>query len=132
MSNPPLPAHGVNLAASAKMVIPPTVGRVVLYYPAGQSPTTGQQPQAATVAYVHSDTCINVSVVNHEGAQRGLCSVELVQDDTDNAPRTGGHARWMPYQKGQAAKADAMADAQRAQIGGGIGTPVSELNKLAG
>lgn len=90
-------------------MIHPTVGRVVLFHPgsgfSGCSAGAGI-PLPALVARVWSDTCINVGGFDANGEPFAATSVLLIQDD--NPVPTGGHyAEWMPYQKGQAAKAEA-------------------------
>jgi hypothetical protein len=86
-------------------MISPTVGRVVWFYPAGASPNS--QPTAGVVAYVHTDRCVNIGGFDHNGNYFAACSVLLVQDG-DPVPGGGYYAEWMPYQRGQAAKADAL------------------------
>lgn len=87
-------------------MIAPTVGRVIWYYPSG-TPRT-EQPQAAFITYVHSDTMINVGGFDHNGKPFGDTSVLLVQGDSYGNPGGGAWACWMPYQKGQAAKTEAL------------------------
>lgn len=93
-------------------VIKPTVGRVVWFYPKGY--VDGQEPLAAIVTHVWSDTCVNLAIFDANG--RPLAdpptSVLLVQEG--NPIPTGGlYCTWMPYQlgqaKAQAAKAKAAA-----------------------
>lgn len=90
-------------------MISPTIGRMVWYWPTQQE---NEQPFAASVAFVHSDRMINVGGFNHNGEHFAQTSVQLIQDDE---PPVGPHCRWMPYQKGQAAKTEALeaAAAQR-------------------
>jgi hypothetical protein len=83
-------------------VIQPTVGRVVWYWPTAEE---NHPPFPALVAYIHSDTNINVGGFDANGNPFRNTSVQLIQGD--ELP-TGSHARWMPYQKGQAAKAEAL------------------------
>jgi len=85
--------------------IKPTVGRVVWYYPNGKMDLdAGAQPWAATIAYVHSDTCVNLGLTDPNGNHGAATSVALVQEE-DPIPH---HAfcTWMPYQIGQAAKTE--------------------------
>lgn len=95
-------------------LIPPTPGRVVWYYPSQQEIDAKSitiidqgQPMAATVAFVWHDRMVNLSVVDHAGAQFRRISVRLLQED-DPTPHSseGPYASWMPYQKGQAAKTE--------------------------
>jgi hypothetical protein len=86
-------------------VIPPTIGRVVLVQKRpGSLDIT--QPEAAFITKVWSDRLINVGGFNANGTPFGETSVPLLQDDD---PATlGPYAEWMPYQKGQAAKTEAL------------------------
>ena len=82
-------------------MIKPTIGRVVLVH-RGQS----DQAEPALVCYVWNDRMINVGGFDRNGAPFAATSLQLLQDD-DVA--TGiCYAEWMPYQKGQAAKTDAL------------------------
>jgi hypothetical protein len=86
-------------AMSDATVIKPTVGRVVHYYPHGKHPANGDQPMAAIVACVWSDTCVNLAIFDRNGCpiQQPPTSVLLVQDG--NPMPGGGHfCCWMPYQ----------------------------------
>lgn len=99
------------------MHIKPTIGRVVWFTPgAAHLPTptfaynrstdpAHQQACAATVAYVHSDSMVNLRVTDHNGHDHAITSVPLVQEG-DTIPSAGFYCEWMPYQKGQAAKAE--------------------------
>ena len=90
------------------MVISPTVGRVVWYHPfaSDPSPDPGKQPLAAIVTHVWSDTCVNLAVFDTNGGTFGKTSVLLINGDMEQPSR--GYAEWMPYQKGQAAKYEAL------------------------
>ncbi len=81
----------------AKIV--PTIGRVVWYHEANFNQG---QPCAAIVAFVHSDSMVNLAVFDPSGKQLSRTSVPLIQDG-DERP-DWGYCEWMPYQKGQAAK----------------------------
>jgi len=84
-------------------MISPTVGRVVWYYPAGRKPH--EQPQAALVAHVWSDTCVNLAIFDDNGQpyKPGKTSILLVQEGAE-VPSGGDYCTWMPYQIGQAKK----------------------------
>jgi hypothetical protein len=91
-------------------IIKPTVGRVVLLMlgtaaPLGFAKPGDGLPCAALIAHVHGDRCINVAAFDANGVPRGFTSVTLLQGD-DVAPEGAMHAKWMDYQKGQAAKAE--------------------------
>lgn len=88
-------------------MIKPTVGRVVLYTPSSADNTIAKldnQPLAAIVACVWSDTCVNLAVFDSNGVATNRTSVLLIQDDAPK-PSGGNYAEWMPYQIGQAKKA---------------------------
>lgn len=88
------------------MVITPTVGRVVWFYPRGKGPP--EQPLAALVAHVWSDTCVNLAVFDSNGQPipPGTTSVLLVQEGAP-VPSGGNYCTWMPYQVGQAKRHEA-------------------------
>ncbi len=76
-----------------------------------------KQPLVALVAYVWNDRLVNLTVFDQNGNPiGGQTSVPLLQGD-DPKPELGYFASWMPYQKGQAAKAE-----QRRRVG--VGTSV--------
>ena len=96
------------------MIIKPTVGRVVWYYPPTNSGESGfarhstpGEPLAAIIARVWNDNCVNLSVFDANGIAHSRTSVTLIHDD--DSKTDSGHCRWMPFQKGQAAKQDAPA-----------------------
>jgi hypothetical protein len=82
-------------------IIKPTIGRVVWYYPPHHTP--GDQPLAAIVAHVWSDTCVNLAIFDGNGRpmQSPPTSVLLVQPGNE-VPTGGNYCEWMPYQIGQA------------------------------
>lgn len=94
-------------------MITPTVGRVVWLYGAYGTNIDVKQPFKADIAYVHGDREINVGYLDHIGTTHVLQDVVLLQDD-DLKPHDKPFAVWMPYQKGQAAKTEAL----EAKIGG--------------
>jgi hypothetical protein len=86
-------------------MIKPTIGRVVLVL--RPDAIDKSQPEPAFVCYVHSDTCINVAGFNANGTPFSATSVTLLQDDSP-VPGSGTYAEWMPFQKEQAAKYEAL------------------------
>lgn len=86
-------------------VIKPTVGRVVLFHQttAGVFPGS-DKARAAIVAEVHSDTLVNLTVFDANGGTLARTSVPLVQAGEE--PPVTMYCCWMPYQVGQAAKAE--------------------------
>jgi hypothetical protein len=89
-------------------MIDPTVARLVLFHPApdAELPRNGGEPLAGIVVGVNGSRSINVAVFDVRGGHHAFTSVPLLQDD-DAAPSDSHYAEWMPYQKGQAANAEA-------------------------
>src|SRR6266404_2060396 len=96
-------------------MIKPTIGCVVLVQNRSGSTDTSQA-EPALVSYVWSDRLINVGGFDHNGTPFAFTSLTLLQDD-DPLP-AGAYAEWMPYQKGQAAKTDALETAAAARAAG--------------
>lgn len=87
-------------------MIEPTVGRIVHFYRHGKTQKdAGEQPEAAIIAHVWSESCVNLSVFNANGESRGVTSVPLFQGDGE-PPEGMFFCEWMSYQKGQAAKTE--------------------------
>jgi hypothetical protein len=84
-------------------MIKPTIGRVVWFWPT--KPAPDEQPYASLIACVHNDRCITIGGFDHNGQPFAATSVQLLQDD--DVP-TGPSCSWMPYQKRQAAKTEAL------------------------
>ncbi len=95
---------------SKAVVIKPTVGRVVWYtaHEDDHRQPLDEQPCAAMVTYVTDDNTVNLVVFGHDGVPESKLDVPLVQDGEDCPP---GSCQWMPYQKGQAAKTEALEKA---------------------
>jgi len=99
-------------------MIEPTNGRIVWYTPyknellspygmVVQRDKDGNVvPLTAQVCGVWGPRCVNLLVTDASGKTFVCTSRTLLQDD-DARPEHGGFAEWMPYQKGQAAKAEA-------------------------
>jgi len=96
-------------------MIKPTIGRVVWHYPHGM--TEAHQPHPALIAYVWSDTCVNLGGFDENGQPYSATSVLLYDEESMPKPTTG-YACWMPYQKGQAAKTEALETAAAARAAG--------------
>lgn len=87
-------------------MIEPTVGRVVWFYK--HVPGQGHKgPLAAHVAHVFNNTNVNLMVIDNGGSPRPERSVMLLQNDDGEVPDRD-YCCWMPYQKGQAAKTEAL------------------------
>lgn len=100
-------------------MITPTIGRKVWYFPPeGEGTKLGNQAFDATVIFVHSDSMVNLAIVDHVGRQMVREHVVLLQDG--KAPgQLKSHCEWMPYQVGQA-----KAHVQMPHSGiGGFGVP---------
>lgn len=81
-------------------MIQPTIGRQVWFWRKGS--TYGvNQPEAATVVYVHDDRHVNLQVINQDAVARGEMNVSLRQpEDPALAEQVNdsAFAEWMPYQ----------------------------------
>jgi hypothetical protein len=110
--------------------ISPTPGRIVWVFGCSDDP----QPFAAIVTYVHNDHLINVAAFEASGHHRPLEKVPLWQPGEGNADG-GVHAEWMPYQIGQAAKAE-LDEAPTGQLQGlkavGLAGDPESAQQLAG
>ena len=98
------------------VVISPSVGRKVWYWPSASDKTgpvpmvqqTGQ-PLDATVIAVHGDRMVNVLVVDVMGRQFPVLSCALQQPGdpihvSESGQVIGRYCEWMPFQVGQAKK----------------------------
>jgi len=75
----------------------PTIGRIVLFHP------TPGITRAAIVAYVHSDTMVNVAVFDNNGETFGQTSVQLVAPGQPT-PEFGMYCEWPAHPVEQASK----------------------------
>lgn len=101
----------------------PTVGRIC-WYTQDESehwPSIEGQPFAAIVAGVLPSGNVNLDVIDAEGGHHPKLDVTFHEGEE---PCPGGHAQWMPYQLGQAAKTEA-AEKQASGGTGGIPRPVA-------
>lgn len=101
-----LPVVEMPAEAAPRLVIAPTVGRKVHFWPQnGQFHSTplvlGPQPMDATVVYVHDDRMVNLHVADHIGQVHALSNVILRQPGED-VLEGQPFAEWMPFQVGQA------------------------------
>lgn len=92
-------------------MIQPTIGRVVWYYPGPHEKrlhinVKDAQPCVALICYVQNDSTVSLVVFDHFGSTHARQAVELCHGDT--VPSEREHCVWMPYQKGQAAKTEAL------------------------
>jgi len=95
-------------------MIGPTVGRIVWYWPSkGDHPEPSTGPLAAIVTHVYNSRRVNLRVFDSEGEAHALTDILLLQPE-DDRPDESRWCEWMPYQKGQAAKTEALeADVAR-------------------
>jgi hypothetical protein len=73
------------------------------------SKANGDGKLAAIITNVHSDTCVNLTVFDANGCPFSRTSVHLVQAG-GSVPAEEPYCEWMPYQKGQAAKTEALEE----------------------
>jgi hypothetical protein len=97
---------------------------VVWYYLYVAGDGHKESPQAAIIAKVHSDHMVNLMVIGEDGTPRGDTSVPLIQDNNQEVPATC-YCTWMPYQKGQAAKAEELEKRLTQDFGGAPKTPAA-------
>jgi hypothetical protein len=84
------------------MMIKPTVGRMVWFYPFG-SLSPDSACLAAVVTKVWNDRMVNLCVFGEDGTPYPKSSVSLHHDDGQfDYLKSGTHCAWMPFQKGQA------------------------------
>lgn len=86
-------------------MIKPTVGRVLWFHAGGDHDTT----RAAIVAAVNDDGTVNLATFESTGSVHPQISVPLIQDGAERPGPGAGWCEWMPYQIGQAAKAEESA-----------------------
>lgn len=105
-------------------MIEPTIGRVVLFWPTlayardkGMAYEDSGKPLPALITYVHNLRMVNLAVFDQNGENYPVTSVPLFQDG-EPVPNGGFYCEWMPYQKGQAAKTEALEKAQQVAEGG--------------
>lgn len=98
-------------------IIPPTVGRVVDFWPSDSLSLAkyGPQPMDAHICYVWHDRLVNIAGFDHAGAPFRFTSVRLVQEGDEPAREGESVCTWMDYQLGQAKKYEALAEAQAAE-----------------
>lgn len=85
-------------------MIEPTIGRVVLFRPKDPDYDASKR-YAALVANVNDDGTVNLMTANEYGVPNSEQNITLVQGD--DSPECG-QCEWMAYQKGQAAKTEAL------------------------
>lgn len=88
-------------------VIKPTPGRVVWYFPDQDDKIirNGSEPLAAIIACVCTDRFVHLAVFDANGHSESRTGIVLLQEG-ETAPSRGPHCAWMPYQLGQAKKAE--------------------------
>lgn len=97
-------------------MIKPTVGRVLWFYPSVAWAAENDvaygvpgEPLTALIAHVINDSMLNLSVFDQNGEQWAVTSVPLLEENVPlNDESMSSYAVWMPYQKGQDAKAEAL------------------------
>jgi len=93
------------------MRIEPTIGRVV-WFARGRDQS---EPFAAMIAFVHpGGTHVNLRYMDHNADSHKAMNVPLVNYG-ENPPAEGPCCTWMPYQFGQAAKTQQIAESLEAE-----------------
>ena len=92
-------------------MIKPSIGRVVWYrHDAVNDQGMARdvtQPLAAIITHVWHERMVNLVVFDANGTPFSRTSIALVQEG-DPQPPGQRYCEWMPYQKGQAAKTEAL------------------------
>jgi len=90
-------------------VIQPTLGRIVWFTPSQHDKlvTENDGHCAAIVTKVWNERMVNLTVFDANGNSLPRTSVPLIQEG-DIKPDGCCYCEWMPYQKGQAARAEAL------------------------
>jgi hypothetical protein len=78
-------------------MIKPTIGRKVWFWRSGAD-VTRDQPEDATIVFVHNDTLVNLHVIDHNGVARAVTSMSLRQPEYPELIENTPCAQWMPYQ----------------------------------
>jgi hypothetical protein len=107
--------HGNALVEQkGKTMIKPTIGRKIWFWPSrdwirekGLAAVSGQ-PHDATIVAVWSDTCVNLACFDANGHPYPCTSAYLYQEDAETPKPDSHFAEWMPYQKAQTAKHEAL------------------------
>jgi hypothetical protein len=97
-------------------MIEPTPGRVVWYWPGEFEPIVRPLPRdgvprplAAHIANVHTSRSVTLMVIDANGCPQPRALVQLRQnDDAIIGDGRLGYCEWMPFQKGQVAKTEAL------------------------
>jgi hypothetical protein len=89
-------------------MIKPTVGRVVWYRNPEEMSEEGPRLAGLVAAVLADGLMVNLTVFDYFGVPRGHENVVMWQGEGD--PPTREYCEWMPYQKGQAAKTEALED----------------------
>jgi hypothetical protein len=94
------------------MIIDPTPGRVLWYYPGGREEFDAGAPAcAAMIAFVNpllaGDTqqTVNLNYLQYSGIPSAVTDVPLWQNEEGSEAPESPFCMWMPFQKGQAAAA---------------------------
>lgn len=95
-------------------IIPPSIGRVVLFRPGpallvnSELTTYSGQPMDAHVVHVWTDRLINIAGFDHAGKPFARTLIRLIQEGDDPARDGESVCTWMDYQLGQAKKYEAL------------------------
>lgn len=90
-------------------MIEPTIGRILLYHGGANDNVTPPYPCAAMITGVVHNREVHVRVFGHAAGAWTIPNVLLLQDQDQPPPMTR-YCKWMEYQQGQAAKADALEE----------------------
>ncbi len=107
-------------------MIEPTIGRVV--WVRNRHGRMHDQPETAQICFVHSNTLINVGGLDHVGQHFRCVNIQLRQGEPSEViDPNAAYCEWMPYQKGQAAKTDAVMEEVKRMAS--AGEPLIDVRK---
>lgn len=86
-------------------IIKPTLGRVIWYNPMGSLLVSSNGYLTALICDVNADETVNLAVFDTKGNLHQRQNVPILDE---NQISSDHYARWMPYQVGQAAKAESL------------------------
>lgn len=87
-------------------MIEPTIGRVV--WVRNRQGRMHDQPETAQICFVHSKTLVNVGGFDHVGHPFRCVNIPLDQGPPTVLMQGEQYCEWMPFQKGQAQKTEAL------------------------
>src|ERR1019366_8678447 len=108
------PAFSNHPLYKEEIMIEPTVGRVVWFWPEGKRDEF-EQPRAAMIAHVWNDKMVNLGFLSSNGEHHYATSVRLIQGDDTLAPAARYYCEW-PTRAEQAKKHEGLDLTDRVRV----------------